>query len=218
MDSRQFFISMLGEKTYMASKHLVKELLCLIRGITESGVNVYISPRAIVKRGRKIKLGANVVVERGAMLWVDTDTSYITIGSDSYLSSQCILNTFDGWISVGSNCTVNSYAILYGHGGLEIGNDVRIAPQVMMMPMNHIYKDSQAPIRTQGIRCRGIKIEDDVWLGAGAIVLDGVTIGKGSVIGAGAIVAKNIPPYSVAVGVPARVIKKRGRHKKYKDA
>jgi acetyltransferase-like isoleucine patch superfamily enzyme len=205
---------MLGDKTYMTSKHLVKRLLCLMRGITESDINVYVSPRAIVKRGRRIELGANVVVERGAMLWVDTNGSYITVGDDSYLSSQCILNTFNGWISLGTNCTVNSYAILYGHGGLEIGNDVRIAPQVMIMPMNHVYKDPRVPIRTQGIRCRGIKIEDDVWLGAGAIVLDGVTIGKGSIIGAGAIVAKNIPSYSVAVGIPARIIKKRGKNKK----
>ncbi len=204
-------IGIIGEKSYISVKNFLKKILCLLRGVTESGINVYISPHAVVKRGRKIKLGANVVVEWGAMLWVDTNQSYIDIGSDSYLSSQCILNTFNGWISLGSNCTVNSYAILYGHGGLEIGNDVRIAPQVMLMPMNHIYKDPHVPIRKQGIRARGIKIGDDVWLGAGSIVLDGVTIGKGSVVGAGAVITKDIPPNSVAVGAPARVIKKRGK-------
>jgi len=204
-------ISVIGEKSYIQIKHILKRLLCLARGVKQSGINAYISPHAIVKRGRKINLGANVVVERGAMLWVDTDESYIAIGDDSYLSAQCILHTFNGWISLGSNCTVNSYAILYGHGGLEIGNDVRIAPQVMIMPMNHIYKDPHVPIRKQGIRAQGIKIEDDVWLGAGAIVLDGVTIGKGSVIGAGAVVTRDIPPNSVAIGAPARVIKKRSK-------
>ena len=75
--------------------------------------------------------------------------------------------------------------------------------------MNHIYDDPKISIRLQGIRANGIKIEDDVWLGVGSTVLDGVTIGKGSVIGAGAVVTKNIPPYSVAVGVPANVIKER---------
>jgi acetyltransferase-like isoleucine patch superfamily enzyme len=206
---RHFFATFLGESVYRGVKHLVKRLLCLVRGVTESGINVYISPRAVVKRGQKIKLGANVVVERGATLWVDTNDAFITIGDDSYLSSQCILNTFNGWISMGSNCTVNSFAILYGHGGLEIGNDVRIAPQVMIMPMNHIYKAPHVPIRRQGVRSQGIKIGDDVWLGAGAIVLDGVIIGKGSVIGAGAVVTNDIPAYSIAVGVPARVMKKR---------
>src|SRR4030043_17575 len=194
MDIRRFFITTLREKSYMASKHLVKRLLCLARRVTESGINVYISPRAIVKRGRKINIGANVVVERGAKLWVDTNDSYIAIGDDSYLSSQCILNTFDGWISLGSNCTVNSYAILYGHGGLWIGNDVRIAPQAMILTMNHIFDNPNMPIREQGIKALGVIIEDDVWVGAGAIILDGVTIGRGSVIGAGAGVTKDIPP------------------------
>lgn len=206
---RDLLIKIMGESSYTAIKHLVKRVLCLVRRIGESGINVYISPRAVIKRGNRIRMGNNVVVERGAMLWVDTDTSYITIGDDSYLFSYCILKTFDGWIKIGSNCTVNNYAILYGHGGLEIGDNVRIAAQVVIIPMNHIYEDPDTPIWRQGIKAKGIKIEDDVWLGAGAEVLDGVTIGRGSVIGAGAVVTKDIPPYSVAVGVPAKVIKKR---------
>ena len=72
-----------------------------------------------------------------------------------------------------------------------------------------MFSDPEMLIHEQGMIGLGIKIEDDVWIGAGAIILDGVTIGRGSVIGAGAVVTKNIPPYSVAVGVPARVIKKR---------
>ena len=210
MDIRRFFVSMFGGRVYTAIKHVIKRLLCLARGVTASGVNVYISPRAIVKRGQKISLGDNVVVERGAMLWVDVDGSHITIGEDSYLSSHCVLNTFDGWITIGAHCTVNCYAVLYGHGGLQIGDDVRIAPHVMIMPMNHSFANPQVPIRKQEIQALGVRIEDDVWLGAGAIVLDGVTIGKGSVIGAGAVVTRDIPPYSVAVGVPAKVVKKRG--------
>jgi len=210
MDIRHFFITMLGERSYRVLKHLIKRLLCLIKGVTASGINVYISPRAIVKRGQKISLGDNVVVEGSVTLWVDTESSSITIGDNSYLSSFCILRTYDGWIRIGRNCTVNYYAILYGQGGLRIGNDVRIAPQVMIMPTNHIFEDPDVPIRKQGIKGKGIQIEDDVWLGVGAIVLDGVTIGKGSVIGAGAVVTKDIPPYSVAVGVPAKVVKKRG--------
>lgn len=211
MLDRQFFITLFGRKGYTFIKHFVKKFLCLARGVKDSGLNVYMSPWAIIKRGQRIALGENVVVERGVRLWVDTDRSYIKIGDNSYLSSHSTLNTFDGWITMGSHCTVNSYAILYGQGGLQIGNDVRIAPQVMIMPTNHIYDDPHVAIWKQGLRGTGIKIEDDVWLGAGAIVLDGVTIGKGSVIGAGAVVTKNVPPYSVVVGVPARVVKKRGK-------
>lgn len=68
----------------------------------------------------------------------------------------------------------------------------------------------ELPIREQGVTREGIIIEDDCWLGSGVKVLDGVTIGKGCVIGANSVVTKDIPPYSVAVGAPARVIKKRG--------
>lgn len=206
---RDLLIKVMGESFYTIVKHLIKRVLCLARGIRESGKNVYISPRAIVKRGNRIRTGNNVVIERGAMLWIDTESSYITIGDDSYLSSYCILKTFDGWIKMGNNCTVNNYAILYGHGGLEIGNDVRIAAQVIVISMNHVFEDPDTPIWKQGIKAKGIKIEDDVWIGAGAKVLDGVTIGKGSVVGAGAVVTDNIPPYSIAIGVPAKVIKKR---------
>jgi acetyltransferase-like isoleucine patch superfamily enzyme len=120
-----------------------------------------------------------------------------------------MLSTSGGWIKIGNNCTVNSFAVLYGHGGLEIGNGVRISAHVVIVPMNHIYKNPAIPIWMQGETRKGIKIEDDVWIGAGAKVLDGVKIGKGSVIGAGAVVTEDIPSYSVAVGVPAKVIKKR---------
>jgi len=211
MAVKDIVISITGERLYIPIKNLVKKALCIVRGVKNCGVNVYISPRAVVKRGRKIGLKDNVVVERGVMLWVDSDKSFITVGEDSYLSSHSILNTFNGWIKMGKNCTVNNYAILYGHGGLEIGDNVRIAAQVVIIPMNHVYEDPDIPICKQGVSAQGIKIEDDVWLGAGAKVVDGVTIGKGSIIGAGAVVTKDIPPYSVAVGVPARVVKKRGK-------
>ena len=211
MLASQLFITLRGKRCYAVIRHCIKRLLCLVRGVRDSGLNVYISPRALVKRGQRITLGENVVVERGVRLWVDTEESHITIGDNSYLSADCILNTFDGWITMGNHCSVNSYAVLYGQGGLQIGNDVRIAPQVMIMPTNHIFKNRHVPIWKQGLQGIGITIEDDVWLGAGAIVLDGVTIGRGSVIGAGTVVTKDVPPYSVVVGVPGKVVGKRGK-------
>jgi acetyltransferase-like isoleucine patch superfamily enzyme len=149
------------------------------------------------------------MIEREVMLNAAGPNSFIELGADTWLFYHCMLSTSGGWIKVGSNCTVNSFAVLYGHGGLEIGNGVRISAHVIIVPMNHIYKNPEIPIWMQGETRKGIKIEDDVWVGAGAKILDGVKIGKGSVIGAGAVVVRDIPPYSVAVGIPARVIKKR---------
>jgi acetyltransferase-like isoleucine patch superfamily enzyme len=80
-----------------------------------------------------------------------------------------------------------------------------------MYANNHVFDDPNRLIRQQPLTCKGITIEDDCWIGTGVRILDGVTIGQGSVIGAGAVVNKDIPPYSVAVGVPAKVISKRGK-------
>jgi acetyltransferase-like isoleucine patch superfamily enzyme len=191
-------------------KHVIKKLLCLSHGIRRSGTNVYLSPRAKIRGGKGIRLESDVVVESFAELIVDSPDSRIDIGYITYLHSYCQVKTFKGWIKIGSYCTVNRFAILAGHGGLEIGNNVLISPNVIINPQNHIFDNPNIPIWKQGISKEGIRIEDDVWIGAGAIILDGVTISRGSIIGAGAVVTKNISAYSVAVGVPARVIKKRG--------
>jgi acetyltransferase-like isoleucine patch superfamily enzyme len=183
--------------------------ICFIRGISNRGNNVSISPRAVIKGGKRIRLDNNVLIERDVILLASEPNSSIEIGENTWLFYHCMLNSSGGWIKIGSNCTVNSFAVLYGHGGLEIGNDVRISAHVVIMPMNHIYKNPSLPIWMQGETRKGIKIEDDVWIGAGTKILDGVKIGEGSVIGAGAVVTKDVPPFSVAVGVPAKVIKKR---------
>ncbi|MEW6500657.1 MAG: tetratricopeptide repeat protein [Thermodesulfobacteriota bacterium] len=120
------------------------------------------------------------------------------------------LKAMGGTIAIGENCSIQDFCQLYGHGGLTIGNDVRIAAQTIIIPSNHNFDRLDLPIRAQGDTCLGITIGDDVWIGAGCKILDGVTIGSGCVIGAGSVVNRSLPPYSVAVGVPARVIRTRG--------
>ncbi|MFC7129447.1 acyltransferase [Haloferax chudinovii] len=133
----------------------------------------------------------------------------ITVGKKCKLRSGVKLITYGGHISIGDNCTVNPYTILYGQGGLEIGDGVRIAAHTTIVPANHIFDDPDTYIYKQGETREGIVIGDDVWIGAGCQILDGVTIGEGSVIGAGSVVTESVPAYSVAVGSPARVIKSR---------
>jgi acetyltransferase-like isoleucine patch superfamily enzyme len=190
-------------------KRVITAIFCLTQGIRNRGKNVIVSPLAIIKGGSRIRLDNNVMIERNVMLHASDHNSFIEIGAGTWLFYHCMLSTSGGWIKIGCNCTVNSFALLYGHGGLDIGNEVRISAHVVIVPMNHIYKNPSIPIWKQGETRKGIKIEDDAWIGAGAKILDGVRIGKGSIIGAGAVVTRDIPPYSVAVGIPARVIKKR---------
>ena len=94
-------------------------------------------------------------------------------------------------------------------GKVKIGNNVRIASHCMILGGNHRFDDTTKPICKQGLIRRDIVIEDDVWVAGRVNIVAGVTIGHGSVIAAGAVVTKDVPPYSVVAGVPARVIKKR---------
>lgn len=100
-------------------------------------------------------------------------------------------------------------ACVAGPGNVKIGKRCLIAAHSGIFANNHKYGDPLRYIADQGVTCKGITIEDDCWLGHAVTVIDGVTIGKGSVIGAGSVVTKDIPPYSIAVGTPARVIKSR---------
>lgn len=113
-------------------------------------------------------------------------------------------------MEIGEQVSFNEYAWVNATGGITIGNMVRISPHVSIVSFDHEFKDPNTPIKDQYKRLGRIVIEDDVWIGTHATITQGVRIGKGSVIGAGAVVTEDIPPYSVAVGVPARVIKSRG--------
>jgi acetyltransferase-like isoleucine patch superfamily enzyme len=134
----------------------------------------------------------------------------VSIGSGSSIREYVLLDARDGSISIGANCSVNDYCVFYGHGGLTVGDDVRIATHTVIVAADHRFDDPDVPIREQGVDPKPITIGDDVWIGANVCILGGVEIGRGSVIGAGSVVTESLPPLSVAVGNPARVVKKRG--------
>ena len=161
---------------------------------------------------KKIALGKSVTICKYASLEVDPsekDQSRITIGDRTLISSFAILRTYGGTIKIGHSCFINSFTILYGHGNLIIGNGCLIGPQVTIVPVNYGLQDRNIPFRMQTPTLKGIIIEDDVWIGAGATILDGCTIGKGSVIGAGSVVTKSVEPYSIVGGIPAKKIRDR---------
>ncbi|BEG98574.1 acyltransferase [Bacteroides sedimenti] len=110
-------------------------------------------------------------------------------------------------VTIGNNSQIGSYCHIWGNGGVIIGDDVLIAAHCCISSLNHDY--SSDLIRTGKIIPKAVVIENNVWLGYNVTVLPGVKIGYGSVIGAGSVVANNIPPNSIAVGNPAKVIKKR---------
>lgn len=112
-------------------------------------------------------------------------------------------------LTVGQNVSIHPLCYIDAQGEIEIGNDVSIAHNVSILSFEHDYSNMSIPIKDTPCIGKKIVIEDNVWIGAGVRILGGVRIGKGSVIGANAVVTKNIPPQSIAVGVPAKVIKVR---------
>jgi acetyltransferase-like isoleucine patch superfamily enzyme len=185
-----------------------KKLICLLRGV-KSGTNTFIAPAAGLKNPGNITLGSDVVIENFARLECIGKSAGLTIGDGSFIRPYTYLKADGGKITIGSKCTFNDFSFINGAGDVTIGNDVHIASHVVIVSMNHIYNDTAKHISAQGITCKGITIEDDVWIGTSAVILDGVTVGKGSVVAAGAVVTKTVLPYSIVGGVPAKLLKKR---------
>lgn len=158
--------------------------------------------------GRNISWGKNLKLYPNSIISTRFGGK-ISLGNKVTICPYAQLISHGGEIVIGNNVGVQMFSILYGLGGLKIGNDVMIATHTIFVPANHNFNDLNSPMRTQGSSKSGIVVEDDVWIGSNSVILDGVTIGKGSVIGAGSVVTKSIPEYSVAVGNPAKVIKSR---------
>ncbi|MEO1560596.1 MAG: acyltransferase, partial [Cyanobacteria bacterium J06632_19] len=112
-------------------------------------------------------------------------------------------------ILIDENVYIGPYVIITGTGNVKIGKNCLIAPHCGIFANNHVFADPTQTIEAQGTTGEGIVIENDCWLGHNVTVLDGVRIGEGSIIGAGSVVNKSIPAFSIAVGTPARVIKNR---------
>lgn len=153
-------------------------------------------------RMRGAHLGIGAYVSRHAML---REYEKITIGDRTSVGRQVELNPQGGLIRVGSDCSLQNFCVLYGAGGITIGDDCRIANGVLMVAFNHRFDNLDELIRRQPIVAKGIAVESNVWIGARAIILDGVTIGTGSVVGAGSVVTRNVPRGTIVAGNPARV-------------
>jgi acetyltransferase-like isoleucine patch superfamily enzyme len=131
---------------------------------------------------------------------------HFSIGSNSIIEDFATINNGVGAVSIGNNVGIGLSNVIIGP--VKIGDYVMLAQNIVISGLNHIYEDVNTPPRLQGVFTRQIIIEDNVWIGANCVVTSGITIGKHAIIGAGSVVTKDIPPYSVAVGNPAKVVKK----------
>jgi acetyltransferase-like isoleucine patch superfamily enzyme len=194
-------------------------LMQIIRGlfvkfsVSSAGI-IFCGRKVIIQHGYQLKAGKSLIVEEGVHINALSENGIrlgnnVTIAKYAILTCTGVIANKGKGILIGNNSGIGAQSFLGGQGGITIGNDVIMGPQVKIFSENHIYENPGMVIRKQGELRKGVLIEDNCWIGAGVIILDGVTISKGCVIAAGSVVTKSIPENSFVAGVPANVIKSR---------
>mgnify|MGYP001097142056 CR=1 FL=1 len=170
-----------------------------------------------VERGVRIRFADQVRLGRGVYLdegvYLHACPGGIEIGENSFVMHHAELHVYNfrhlprAGIRIGRDSLIGEFCLIRGPGGVTIGDRTYLSPAVHIYSSNHGFENPDVCFVDQEITARGVRIEDECWIGATVVILDGVTIGKGSVVAAGAVVTEDVPPHSLAAGVPARVIR-----------
>ena len=193
----------------------------LIRGLYERAFFLKAEGLVLIGKGVSIRYaqylvaGKDLIVEDYAEINC-LSTQKIILGNRVSIGKFAIIrpsNIYGGEIGeglkIGSNSNIGPYCYIGCSGYIEIGDNVMMSPRVSIYAENHVFSDTNITIKAQGVQKQFVKIEDDCWIAANSIILAGVTIGKGSVVAAGSVVTRDVPPYSIVAGVPAEIIKQR---------
>ncbi len=177
------------------------------------GKGVIFGRSITIRHPHKITIGDNTFIDENVVLDAKGEKNEgIIIGNNVYIGRNVILSCKEGSIYLNDYCNVSANCSLLSETKISLGKYCFLAGHCYLVAGgNHSFEDLSRPIMFQSsISKGGITIGEDVWLGASVTVLDGVNIGKGSVVGAGAVVINSLPEYSISVGIPAKQIKKRG--------
>lgn len=177
----------------------------------QAGKGLILGQGIVLRHPNKITLGNRVAIDDYVLLDASgAGDEGINLGDDLIISRNCVIQGKTGGVTIGNKTDIGCNTVITSGAGIFIGRSVLIAANCYIGGGRYITDRLDIPMMEQGVYTKGaVVIEDDVWLGAGSTVLDGVKIGKGCIVGAGAVVTKDLPEYAIATGVPAKIIKTR---------
>lgn len=196
----------------LITEKLIQRARAIARGYSASYIagSVRIRARGRLSLGKSTVLARNVTIDARCVDGISLGSA-TTVDVGAVLRGSGVLRKLGVGIKVGDRTAIGANNFLHGGGGITIGNDCLLGPNVTIVSENHVFGNASLPIRSQGERRAPVTVGDDVWLGAGATVLAGVTICRGAIVAAGAVVTKNVGPFEIVGGVPARRIGYRGK-------
>lgn len=182
--------------------------------IKESNGILFIGRKVDLRFKNKIKIGKSVTL--GDYVLIDAlSRNGVVIGNNTSILRNTIIEctgvirSLGEGLTIGNNVGIAQNCFIQVRGEVIIEDNVILGPNVSIFSENHNFENPNLPVNVQGENRKGVKIESGVWIGARSVILDGVTIGKNSIVAAGSVVNKDIPPYSIVGGVPSKLIKMR---------
>lgn len=222
-------IQKLGKKNYTVDKSATGRdlfiitsgrLWCLLRGFyyrlffKKCGGYLFVGKRCKIKHahkistGRTITIGDNVEINALSVNGIKMGNN-VSIHRNTIIECTGVIRQLGEGLVIGNNVGMAQNCFIQVRGTVVIGNDVMFGPGVSIFSEDHGFADADQLMLDQEVSRKGVIIGNNVWLGTRAIILDGVTIGDGSIVAAGSIVKNSVPPYSIVAGVPGKVIRSR---------
>lgn len=180
------------------------------RLLGRTGRNVTFGANVVLRHPHKIRIGNNVVIDDGCCLDAKGDGNRgIDIGSGVFIGRGTILSCKNGDIVVDDHANIGFNCEIFSGSRVRLGKHTLVAAYTYLVGGDHTHERTDVPVLYQDRIARGIEVDDNVWLGAHVVVADGAIVGRDAIVGAGAVVRDEIPPFAIAAGVPARVIRDR---------
>jgi acetyltransferase-like isoleucine patch superfamily enzyme len=222
-------IKILGKKSYTLDPDLssvdlliivTERVFCLLRGLrlkffvgSSNGI-IFLGRRCKIRHkkyihlGRTVTIGDNVEINALSRSGISIGNN-VTILKNTIIECTGVIQELGEGLVIGNNVGIAQNCFIQVRGKVIIGNNVIFGPGVSVFSENHNFSDRNKYINEQGVVRKGVIIQDGVWIASGSIILDGTKIGSNSIIAAGSVVCKDVPPFAIVGGVPAKIIKYR---------